>query len=73
MLMLEGKCPKCGLTRYGWALVNPRFQTCASCGVGLEICENGHKIMTGFSPFDAKGIKANSPPKENNSELKQNQ
>ena len=54
--MLEGKCPVCGLTRYGWALLNPRYQTCAACGVGLEISENGHNIMTGFSPFEAERI-----------------
>ena len=62
--MLEGKCPKCGLTRYGWALLNPRYQTCAGCGVGLDICENGRKIMTGFSPFSAERIDIKPPVKE---------
>jgi hypothetical protein len=59
--MLEGKCPKCGLARYGWALLNPRYQTCATCGVGLEITENGHKVMTGFSPFEAERIDISNP------------
>jgi hypothetical protein len=59
--MLEGRCPKCGLTRYGWALVNPRYQACSSCGVGLEISENGHRVMTGFSPFEAERIDVNKP------------
>ena len=70
--MLEGKCPKCGLARYGWALLNPRYQTCITCGVGLEISENGHKVMTGFSPFDAERIDIKkpeqSPAPQNNEE-----
>ncbi len=73
--MLEGKCPKCGLTRYGWALLNPRYQTCASCGVGLEISENGKPVMTGFSPFDAErmDIKTPEPKKDNKASPEQRQ
>ncbi len=69
--MLEGKCPKCGLTRYGWALLNPRYQTCAACGVGLDICENGHKVMTGFSPFEAERL--DTPKTEDTAEAEKNQ
>jgi transcription initiation factor IIE alpha subunit len=54
--MLEGKCPKCGMVRYGWALLNPRHQTCSACGIGLEIYENGQKILKGFSPFESDRI-----------------
>jgi len=54
--MLEGICPKCGTHRYGWALMNPRYQTCPKCGAGLEILEDGHKIAKGFSPFTAERI-----------------
>jgi len=54
--MLEGKCPKCGIHHYGWALLNPRYQTCPKCGSGLEILEDGRKIAKGFSPFTAKRI-----------------
>ena len=52
--MLEGKCPKCGTYRIGWALVNPRHQTCPKCGTGLEITEDGRKVMKGYSPFTAE-------------------
>lgn len=37
--MLRGACPKCGLTRYGWALRNERYQLCRECGTRLEIKE----------------------------------
>ncbi len=52
--MLEGICPKCGLYRVGWALRNARHQTCPKCGVGLEIMEDGHRLFTGYSPFDVE-------------------
>ena len=51
--MIEGKCPKCGYYRLGWALLNPRHQTCPKCGIGLEITEDGRKVTTGYSPFSA--------------------
>ena len=54
--MLEGICPKCGTHRYGWALLNPRYQTCPKCGAGLEILEDGHRIAKGFSPFTAERL-----------------
>jgi len=54
--MLEGKCPKCGTHRYGWALLNPRYQTCPKCGAGLEILEDGHRVAKGFSPFTAERL-----------------
>jgi len=52
--MLEGKCPKCGHCFVGWALLNPRHQTCPKCGIGLEITEGGHRILKGYSPFTAE-------------------
>ena len=54
----EGICPDCGANHYGWALLNPRYQTCPRCGVGLEIFENGKKIASGFSPFTAERLDA---------------
>ena len=52
--MFEGKCPKCGLYSIGWALGNPRNQTCPKCGTGLEITEDGRKVSRGYSPFGAE-------------------
>lgn len=40
--MLEGKCPKCGFRRIGWALSDPRHQTCPKCDTPFEITEPGH-------------------------------
>jgi hypothetical protein len=59
--MLEGKCPKCGCHCVGWALANPRNQTCSKCGVGLEITENGLNVFTGYSPFTAERYIINPP------------
>ncbi len=53
--MLEGKCPECGFYRIGWALGNPRHQTCPKCGTGLEIAEGGRTLFRGYSPFGAEG------------------
>ncbi len=52
--MLEGKCPKCGTHRIGFALRNPRHQTCPKCGAGLEITNGGRRIFKGYSPFTAE-------------------
>ena len=49
--MLEGKCPRCGAYYHGWALLNPRHQSCPKCGVGLEITEDGQRLFIGYSPF----------------------
>ncbi|MFC1846610.1 hypothetical protein ACFLYS_00920 [Chloroflexota bacterium] len=54
--MIEGKCSRCGTTRYGWALLNPRYQTCPTCGAGLEIFKDGVMVTKGFSPFTADRI-----------------
>ena len=53
--MLEGKCPKCGYRCIGWALRFPRHQTCPKCGTGLDVFEDGRKILTGPSLFDTNG------------------
>lgn len=54
--MIEGKCSKCDTQRYGWALLNPRYQTCPTCGCGLDIYKDGRLITKGFSPFTAERI-----------------
>jgi hypothetical protein len=59
--MIEGKCPKCGTLRYGWALLNPRYQTCPVCGSGLDIYKDGVLLSKGFSPFTAPRIDVNQP------------
>jgi len=60
--MLEGKCPKCGYHCVGQALRFPRHQTCARCGVGLEITEDGRRVSTGYSPFTAEKYSIDQPP-----------
>ena len=52
--MLEGRCQKCGLRFHGWALRNPRHQSCPKCGKGLEIMNSDGTISKGYSPFDAE-------------------
>ena len=59
--MIEGKCPKCGRRFYGWALLQPRNQSCGKCGVGLLITKDGGKtFFKGYSPFDADRISIDS-------------
>jgi ribosomal protein S27AE len=59
--MLKGRCPKCGTYCIGWALRNPRHQTCPKCGAGLEITEDGERVFTGYSPFTAERYSVNLP------------
>jgi ssDNA-binding Zn-finger/Zn-ribbon topoisomerase 1 len=59
--MMEGKCPKCGKNYFGWALQNPRNQSCIKCGTGLLIVENGKQPVLGYSPFSAKEYKLQTP------------
>jgi hypothetical protein len=47
----ESTCSKCGTRRIGWALRNPRYQTCPKCGAALEIKDSGGRVSTGHSPF----------------------
>ena len=61
--MPEGRCPKCGLQYHGWALRNPRHQTCPKCGRGLEIKNSNGTISEGYSPFNAEGYRLNPPGK----------
>ncbi|MFC1892942.1 hypothetical protein ACFLYR_02740 [Chloroflexota bacterium] len=56
--MLEGKCPKCEGCYRGWALINPRHQSCPRCGVGLEITD-GDRVFSGYSPFTAEKLPTN--------------
>jgi hypothetical protein len=60
--MIEGKCPKCGKTYYGWALLDPRHQSCLECKVGLLITEDGKKTVQGYSPFTAEEYKIKLHP-----------
>jgi len=60
--MIEGKCYKCGRVYYGWALLEPRNQSCPQCGIGLLITEDGKKTIHGYSPFAAEEYKIKLPP-----------
>jgi len=60
--MIEGKCYKCGRVYYGWALLQPRHQSCVKCGVGLLITEDGKKTIQGYSPFTAEEYKIKLAP-----------
>jgi len=55
--MIEGKCPRCGHQYYGWALLQPRNQSCTKCGIGLIITEDSGKTIRGYSPFTAEEYK----------------
>ena len=57
--MLEAKCVKCGVCYRGWALLNPRHQTCPKCGTKLTVTEGGRKAFEGYSPFDAERLSIN--------------
>lgn len=49
--MLNGRCPKCRVLFYGWALHLSRYQTCDKCGAGLEIADESGRVFEGYSPF----------------------
>jgi hypothetical protein len=66
--MLEGICPKCGCCYVGWALRFPRNQTCSNCGAALEIYEDGKRISTGYSPFNAEKYSINLPDDDTTSQ-----
>ena len=57
--MIAGMCPRCGRRYYGWSLREPLNQSCAICGTGLLITEDGDKIIRGYSPFVAEEYKIN--------------
>ena len=57
--MIEARCPKCRAYYCGWALLNPRHQTCSKCGAALEITEDGHPVSKGYSPFTAEKLLLN--------------
>jgi len=52
--MIEGKCPRCGASYFGWALQSPRNQSCSHCGAALKIYKNGKLVAEGYSPFTAE-------------------
>jgi len=70
--MLEGRCPKCGRCYVGWALRFPRNQTCSNCGAALELYEDGKRISTGYSPFDAEKYSINLRADDTTSQDKEN-
>jgi len=43
--MIEGICPKCNQRYYGWALLQPRYQSCPQCGEGLLITEGRRRVI----------------------------
>ena len=59
----EGRCPNCGFRFHGWALRNPRHQSCPKCGRGLEITNSDGTKYVGYSPFDAERRPLNPPGK----------
>ena len=59
--MIEGKCPKCGRQFYGWALLQPRNQSCDKCGASLLITKDGKTFFKGYSPFNADKMSIDSP------------
>ena len=52
--MPTGRCQYCGYLCYGWALLNPRNQTCPGCGARLLIIEDGHRVADEYSPLTAR-------------------
>ncbi len=62
--MIEGKCPKCGASYFGWALRVPRNQSCSRCGTALKIYEDGKIVAEGYSPFTAEEYFLDLPTKD---------
>ncbi len=59
IVMLKGKCPKCGARYYGWCLRFPRQQTC-DCGTALELTANG-RTSKRCPPLTAEEYSMNKP------------
>jgi hypothetical protein len=59
--MINGICPNCDYRNFGWALLNPRNQTCPRCGTGLEIKDGYNKISDSYSVFTADRYLLNLP------------
>jgi len=55
MNMPIARCPGCGTTYQGWALLSARYQTCTICGKRLKIKLND-QVFKGYSPFDAEKL-----------------
>jgi transcription initiation factor IIE alpha subunit len=49
-IVIEGRCPKCGIRYYGWALLNPKHQTCPDCDIMLQIKDSNGTVSEGYSP-----------------------
>ena len=63
--MIEGKCPRCGASYFGWALQFPRNQSCSQCGAALKIYKNGKPVSEGYSPFTAEKYSLELPSDAN--------
>jgi len=55
MNMPIARCPGCGTTYQGWALLSARHQTCTTCGKRLKIKLND-QVFEGYSPFNAEKL-----------------
>ena len=53
---MTGICPACGARFCGWALANPVFQQCDSCGCALEIFKDGICVV---APVRRAAVPAN--------------
>jgi hypothetical protein len=53
MNRLQGICPDCGATYYGWALQSLPHQVCEFCGAALMVRRNGVLLSSQLSPLKA--------------------
>ncbi len=56
--MIEAKCPKCRKKFFGWALAQPKHQTCDDCGATLVIRRDAYGFK-GYSLFQAQRYHVN--------------
>ena len=57
----QADCPKCATHLIGWALRNPRHETCPKCGARLEVTDGGRRVTTGYSPLTTERHRINLP------------
>ena len=50
--ILEGRCPKCRIRYYGWALREARYRFCPTCDSALEI-KDVDETVEGYSSVAA--------------------
>ena len=49
---MEGICPKCGASYYGWTLDNAFEQKCEICGNDLDVFDGREHIEENQSPCE---------------------